>query len=57
MARRLDNRPMIRLLVGRLLVERWELWRPALESTHGADVYPLFRQLAERMRRVPVRLD
>ena len=39
----------IRLLVGRLLPERWALWEPALHATHGVDAYPLFRALAERM--------
>ena len=48
---------LIRSLIGRLLVERWELWRPALETTHGPDAYPLFGQLAERMRRAPEHLD
>jgi hypothetical protein len=41
---------MIELLVGRMLVERWDLWEPALRATHGIDAYPLFRALAGRMR-------
>jgi hypothetical protein len=41
---------MIELLVGRLLVERWDLWEPALRETHGVQAYPLFHALAERMR-------
>jgi len=40
----------IELMVGRLLVDRWDLWEPALRATHGVDAYPLFRALAERMR-------
>jgi hypothetical protein len=42
---------LIDLLVGRSLVERWEMWRPALRAVHGEDAYPLFRDLAARMRR------
>jgi hypothetical protein len=41
---------IIDLMVGRLLVERWDLWEPALRATHGVDAYPLFRELAEQMR-------
>ena len=41
---------MIDLLVVRLLVERWDLWEPALRETHGVEAYPLFHSLAERMR-------
>ena len=40
----------IRLLVGRMLPERWALWEPALRAPHGVDAYPLFRALAARMR-------
>jgi hypothetical protein len=43
---------LIELLVGRTLIERWNFWRPALQAVHGDDVYPLFRNLATRMRRV-----
>jgi len=38
------------LLLGRTLVARWEMWRPALTAVYGADVYPLFRELAGKMR-------
>jgi hypothetical protein len=41
---------LIKLLVGQLLVERWELWTPALRAVHGEEVYPLYRDLATRMR-------
>jgi hypothetical protein len=40
---------LIRLMVGSLLPERWEMWAPALRATHGEDAYPLFRDLAARM--------
>jgi hypothetical protein len=41
---------LVKSLVGRILVERWEFWDPALRSVHGEDVYPLYRDLAGRMR-------
>jgi hypothetical protein len=41
----------IRMLVGEILVERWEMWSPALHAAYGQDVYPLFRELVVRMRR------
>ena len=42
---------LIKLLLGRTLVDRWEMWKPAVEQAHGAGVYPLFEQLAEKLRR------
>jgi hypothetical protein len=36
---------MIKMLVGRTLIERWEMWSPVLGALHGDEVYPLFRQL------------
>ena len=42
---------LITSLVGRTLVERWDMWSPALRAAHGEDVYPLYRDLARRMRR------
>jgi hypothetical protein len=43
---------LIQALVGRVLIERWEIWGPALRTVHGEDVYPLYRDLVARMRRV-----
>ena len=40
---------LIRLLLGRTLVERWEMWRPALEEAHGPGVYPMFEGLAGKL--------
>ena len=40
---------LIRLMLGRTLIERWQMWRPALHRAHGADVYPLFEGLAEKL--------
>jgi hypothetical protein len=40
---------LIRLLLGRTLVERWEMWRPALYEAHGPGVYPMFERLAGKL--------
>lgn len=42
---------LVKLLLGRSLIERWEMWRPALHHAHGPGVYPMFENLAEKMRR------
>jgi hypothetical protein len=42
---------LIKLLVGRILIERWNMWQPALQA-YGADVYPMFANLAAKMRAV-----
>ena len=42
---------LVRLLLGRTLIERWELWRPALHEAHGPGVYPMFEGLAAKLRR------
>ncbi len=41
---------LIKLLLGRTLIARWELWRPAITDVHGVGVYPLFEALAAKMR-------
>ena len=41
---------LVKMLVGRTLVERWEMWQPAITAVHGAGVYPLFAELAAKMR-------
>ena len=42
---------LIKLLLGRTLIDRWELWQPAVESVHGAGVYPNLEALVDRLRR------
>jgi hypothetical protein len=42
---------LIKLLLGRTLISRWEMWRPSLDATTGEDSYPMFRELVEKMRR------
>ena len=43
---------LIKLLLGRTLIERWEMWRPAIHQAHGPGTYPMFESLAEKLRRV-----
>lgn len=42
---------LIKLMLGRTLIERWEMWRPAIHEVHGPGVYPLFEGLVEKLRR------
>ena len=42
---------LIRVLLGRTLIDRWEMWKPALDAAYGVGVYPLFSSLAAKMRR------
>jgi hypothetical protein len=38
---------MIRTLLGRRLIDRWELWQPAIG---GGQAYPMFDRLVTKMR-------
>jgi hypothetical protein len=42
---------LVKLLLGRTLIQRWEMWRPAIDQAHGQGVYPLFEGLVEKLRR------
>jgi hypothetical protein len=42
---------LIKLMLGRTLVERWEMWKPAINELHGPGVYPMFEGLVEKLRR------
>jgi hypothetical protein len=42
---------LIKLLLGHRLVERWEMWKPAIDAAHGAGAYPMFEALAAKMKR------
>ncbi len=42
---------LIKLLLGRTLIERWEMWKPAIQEAHGPGVYPMFEGLVEKLRR------
>lgn len=41
---------LIKLMLGRTLIERWDLWKPAIEQAHGPGVYPLFEALVAKLR-------
>jgi len=41
---------LIQLLLGRQLVDRWDMWKPAIDAM-GADAYPMFERLVAKMRR------
>lgn len=42
---------LIRTLLGRRLIDRWEMWRPAIDVI-GRDSYPGFERLVTKMRAV-----
>jgi hypothetical protein len=42
---------LIKMMLGRTLIERWEMWRPAITEAYGPNVYPMFEGLAEKLRR------
>ena len=39
---------LIRLLLGRTLIDRWEMWEPSIVAMGGS--YPLFGELVDKMR-------
>ena len=43
---------LIKLLLGRTLIERWEMWQPAIHQAHGPGTYEMFESLAQKLRRV-----
>ncbi len=43
---------MIRLLLGRRLIDRWELWEPSIDALGGTATYPMFAGLVTKMRAV-----
>jgi len=45
------DRDLVKIMVGRMLVERWEMWRPALHQAHGPGAYPMFERLVEELKR------
>ncbi len=40
---------VIQSLLGRRIVDRWQMWQPSIEALGGRDTYPLFGQLAAKM--------
>jgi hypothetical protein len=43
---------LIKALLGRRLVDRWEMWQPSIDAIGGTAVYPLFAGLVTKMRAV-----
>ncbi|HYV59381.1 MAG TPA: hypothetical protein VFA62_04850 [Acidimicrobiia bacterium] len=43
------NFELVKLLLGRRLIERWEMWKPSIDGL-GDDVYPMFEALVAKMR-------
>ena len=41
---------LIKALLGRRLIDRWEMWQPAIESIGGRNTYPMFERLVTKMR-------
>ena len=40
---------LVRVMLGERLVERWKLWSPAIDAIGGPAVYPMFKQIADKM--------
>ena len=41
---------LIRTMLGRRLIDRWELWEPSIEAIGGTATYPMFDRLVTKMR-------
>jgi hypothetical protein len=41
---------VIRSLLGRRLIDRWEMWQPTIEEIGGRSAYPMFDQLVAKVR-------
>ena len=42
------NFDLLRLLLGRRLIDRWQMWQPSIDAMPGG--YPMFRELVIKMR-------
>jgi hypothetical protein len=42
---------LIKLLLGRTLIDRWEMWQPSIDAMGGTGGYPMFKALVEKMKR------
>ncbi len=40
----------IKLMLGRTLIDRWDMWKPSLDAMEIDDVYPMFAGLVAKMR-------
>jgi hypothetical protein len=41
---------LIKTLLGRRLIDRWEMWQPSIEAMGGSAAYPMFERLVAKMR-------
>ena len=41
---------LIKLLLGRTLIDRWEMWKPSIDAMRGAGGYPMFESLVAKMK-------
>ena len=41
---------LIRTLLGRRLIDLWEMWQPSIEAIGGSATYPMFGRLVTKMR-------
>ena len=41
---------LVSVMLGRTVIERWEMWRPAIEAAHKPGTYPMFQRLVEKLR-------
>jgi hypothetical protein len=41
---------LIKTLLGRRLIDRWEMWLPSIEAIGGSAAYPMFGRLVTKMR-------
>ncbi|HUE06461.1 MAG TPA: hypothetical protein VMP41_03465 [Acidimicrobiales bacterium] len=41
---------LIKLLLGRILIERWEMWKPSIDAMRGTGGYPMFEALVAKVK-------
>jgi hypothetical protein len=41
---------LIKLLLGRTLIDRWQMWKPSIDAMDGTDPYPMFESLVRKMQ-------
>ncbi len=41
---------LIKTLLGRRLIDRWEMWQPSIDAIGGTAVYPMFDRLVTKIR-------
>jgi hypothetical protein len=41
---------LIRRLLGRRLIDRWEMWQPTIQAIGAGAAYPMFERLVAKMR-------